>query len=101
MPKGYVIFTVKVNDQEAMGAYVQAAMPTLFAAGGTLAVAGPPEEVLEGEWHGDQTVILEFPSVESARGWYNSPEYKSVAGQRHAAAESNVVIVGGFEMPAS
>lgn len=101
MPKGYAIFTVKVSDQQAMSAYAQAARPSLLAAGGTLAVAGPPEEVLEGDWHGDQTVILEFPSVEAARGWYNSPEYQSVVGQRHAAAESNVVIVGGFEMPAS
>ena len=101
MPKGYALFTVKVNDQEAMGAYIQAAMSTLFAAGGTVVVAGPPADVIEGEWHGDQTVILEFPSVEAVRGWYNSPEYQSVVGQRHAAAESNVVIVAGFEMPAS
>ena len=46
-------------------------------------------------------MIVEFVSVEAARGWYNSPEYQAVVGQRHAAAESNAVIIGGFEMPAS
>jgi len=101
MPKGYAIFTEKVNDQEAMGAYVQAAMPTFIAAGGTVVVAGPPADVIEGQWHGDQTVILEFPSIEAARGWYNSPDYEAVVGQRHAAAACNAVIVGGFEMPSS
>jgi Domain of unknown function (DUF1330) len=53
------------------------------------------------QWHSDQTVILEFVSIEAARGWYNSPEYQAVVGQRHAAAECNAVIVGGFEMPSS
>ncbi len=101
MPKGYALFTEKVNDQEAMGVYAQAAIPTVYAAGGTVIVAGPPVGVIEGEWHGDQTVILEFVSVEAARSWYNSPEYQAVVSQRHAAAESNAVIIGGFEMPAS
>jgi|SRR5450759_50518 uncharacterized protein (DUF1330 family) len=101
MPKGYAIFTEKVNDEGATGAYAQAAVPTVFAAGGTVLVAGPPEDVLEGEWHGNQTVILEFASVEAARGWYNSPEYQAVIGKRHAAAASNAVIIGAFEMPTS
>jgi uncharacterized protein (DUF1330 family) len=63
-------------------------------AGGKV-IVGPPADVLEGEWHGDRTVIIEFPSVEAARDWYNSPEYQAVIGQRLAAAESNAVILGG------
>jgi uncharacterized protein (DUF1330 family) len=100
MPKGYAIFTEKVNDRGAMGAYVQVAVPTILAAGGKIIVGSPPVDVLEGEWHGNQTVIVEFSSVEAAREWYNSPEYQAVIGQRHAAAESNAVIIGGFEPPA-
>jgi len=99
MPKGYVIFTEKINDEAAMGVYAQAAMPTVFGAGASVIVAGPPAEVIEGAWHGTQTVILEFPSVEAARSWYNSPEYQAAAAKRHTAAESNAVIIGGFEMP--
>lgn len=99
MPKGYAIFTENVNDQDAMGAYSQAAIPTVIAAGGVPIIAGPAEDVLEGEWHGTQTVVIEFASVQAARDWYNSPEYQAVMGQRHAAAESNAVIFAGFEMP--
>ena len=55
--------------------------------------------MIEGKWHGTRTVIIEFDSVEAAKAWYNSDEYQAVVGLRHAAAESNAVIVAGFEMP--
>jgi uncharacterized protein (DUF1330 family) len=99
MPKGYAIFTLKVHDEDGLGAYFEAALPTMFEAGGNLIVAGPPAEVLEGDWRGDRTAILEFPSLEAAHRWYRSSEYQNVIGKRHAAAESNAVIIGGFEMP--
>jgi uncharacterized protein (DUF1330 family) len=101
MPKGYAVFTEQINDPAALGAYARAAMPTIAAAGGRAVVASPADEVLEGDWFGNQTVILEFPTVEAARAWYNSPEYQAVVGQRHAAAVSNAAIFAGFEMPGS
>jgi uncharacterized protein (DUF1330 family) len=82
-----------------MGAYAQAAVPTVIAAGGVPIVVGSADDILEGAWHGNQTVIIEFESVEAARNWYHSPDYQAVIGQRHAAAPSNAIIVGGFEMP--
>ena len=88
-----------MNDAAALGAYAQKAVPTIFAAGGSVLIAGAPDEVREGAWHGHQTVVLEFPSVEAARAWCDSDGYQAVIGERHAAAESNAVIISGFEMP--
>lgn len=99
MPKGYAIFTEQVHDAEGMNQYAAKAVPTILASGGTPIVAGPPDDVLEGEWHGTQTVILEFPSVEDARAWFRSDEYQAIVGARHAAADTNAIIVSGFEMP--
>jgi uncharacterized protein (DUF1330 family) len=99
VPKGYAIFTEHVTDPDAMNVYSQAALPTLLAAGATPLVVGPPADVLEGEWHGTQTVILEFASVEAAREWYHSPEYQAAIPKRQAAAQSNAVIIAGFELP--
>lgn len=99
MPKGYIIFTEDISDPDAIEAYVQVAVPTVIAAGGTPIVASPADHVLEGEWHGNQTVIIEFESVQAAQDWYHSPDYQAVIGQRHAAAHSNVAIISGFEMP--
>jgi uncharacterized protein (DUF1330 family) len=52
--------------------------------------------VLEGDWHGPQTVVLEFESVEAAREWYHSDAYQAAAKLRHAAADCNGVIVSGL-----
>jgi uncharacterized protein (DUF1330 family) len=99
MPKGYMIFTEDIRDETGIGVYVRQAIPTIMQAGGRIMVADDAPEPIEGSWHGKRTVVLEFDSVGAARNWYSSPEYQGVVGLRHAAADSNVVIVAGFEMP--
>jgi uncharacterized protein (DUF1330 family) len=99
MPKGYMIATVEIRNRAGFEAYVQQALPTIQRAGGRPIVVDDHPEELEGSWHGPRTVLLEFDSVDAARAWYRSPEYQAVIGGRHQAAESNVVIVGGFVMP--
>ena len=95
MPKGYAIFTETINDQAGMDAYAQKAVPTISSSGGRVIVVQEDPEVLEGEWHGSRTVILEFDSVEAAMAWYRSSDYQAIIGLRHAAADSNAVIVAG------
>jgi len=99
MPKGYVIFTEDIRDEAGMNVYARQAVPTITRAGGRVIVADDAPEVIEGSWQVKRTVVLEFDSVEAARNWYRSPEYQQVVGLRHAAADSNAVIVAGFEMP--
>ena len=94
MPKGYVILTEAIKDPEGMKAYARAAGAAM---GGVniLAVDTKPT-VVEGNWHGDQTVVLEFESVEAARAWYESDAYQEAARLRQAAADCNAVILSGF-----
>jgi uncharacterized protein (DUF1330 family) len=99
MPRAYVIVTEAIKDPAGMAAYGRVAGPTLAEGGAALLAADPAPQVLEGEWHGDQTVVLEFESVEAARAWYESPAYAKARPLRQAAAESNAVIVTGFVMP--
>ncbi len=97
----YIIFTEAITDAEAIEAYAASAVPSVLQYGGMPRIAGDASQVLEGEWHGDTTVMIEFESVEAAQAWYNSPEYQAVIGQRHAAATSNVAIFEQFTMPSS
>lgn len=99
MPKGYAIVTEEVTDEEGMGAYSAKAIPTILGAGANVLAAGPVAEVTEGEWHGTQTIVLEFESVEAAQAWYHSAEYQEAVTLRQAAANCNFAIIGGFEMP--
>ena len=94
MPKGYVILTEAVKDPEGMKAYGQAAGAAM-GGGNVLAVDTAPK-VVEGSWHGNQTVVLEFESVDAARAWYESEAYQKAAKLRQGAADCNVVILSGF-----
>lgn len=97
--KGYVILTEAIKDPEGMKAYARAAGGAM-GGGNILAVDAAPK-VIEGSWHGDQTVVLEFESVAAAHAWYESEAYQKAAKLRQAAADCNAVILSGFEMPSA
>ena len=94
MPKGYIILTEDVNDPAGFAEYGKLAGKAM--AGATLLSFDPKPEVLEGKWHGPQTVVLEFESVDAAREWYNSDAYQEAAKLRQSAADCNGVIVAGL-----
>jgi uncharacterized protein (DUF1330 family) len=96
MPKGSVMTEV-IRDPKGMNAYGRAAAaPSLAEGGAMVLVADHQPEVLEGEWPATQTIVLEFESVDAARAWYTSDTYQAAATLRHAATDSNAVIVSGF-----
>ncbi len=76
MPKGYVIVTETIKDPVGLEAYARAAAATLLASGGSILAVDDGPQQLEGDWHGDRTVVIEFESVEAARAWYESAEYE-------------------------
>jgi uncharacterized protein (DUF1330 family) len=94
MPKGYIVLTEDIKDPAGMAEYGKLASQAM--AGATLLSFDQKPEVLEGGWHGSQTVVLEFESVEAAREWYHSDAYQAAAKLRHAAADCNGVIVAGL-----
>jgi uncharacterized protein (DUF1330 family) len=38
-------------------------------------------------------VLVEFPDGDSARAWYDSPEYQPLKAIRHRAARNNAVLI--------
>jgi len=95
-PKGYIILTEAINDPDGMIAYGKAAGPTMASGGAKILAVETKPEVVEGDWHGSQTVVLEFESVDAARAWYFSEGYQQAAKLRQAAADCNAVILSGF-----
>ncbi len=94
MAKGYVILTEAIKDPDGMKAYGKAAASAMQ--GATILAVDTAPEVIEGSWHGNQTVVLEFESVDAARAWYESDAYQKAAKLRQAAADCNAVIVAGL-----
>jgi uncharacterized protein (DUF1330 family) len=91
----YLVFTKeKTMDQSELDVYQEMVAPTL----GTfelkpLAVYGA-HEVLEGD-PTEGVVILEFPTVEKAKGWYNSPAYQAARVHRFKGAKYRCILVQG------
>jgi len=92
---GYVVLSVEVLDAERYKEYAQMGPPTVTRYGGRYLVRGGPVELRSGSWEPKRLVILEFPSVEQARTWWDSPEYAPARTLREACAVSDVVIVEG------
>ncbi|MDV3127824.1 DUF1330 domain-containing protein [Mycobacterium sp. 21AC1] len=92
--KGYVILTEDIKDPAGMAEYGKLAKQAM--AGATIVAVDQKPEVIEGTWHGSQTVVLEFESVEAARDWYHSEAYQAAAKVRQGAADCNAVILSGF-----
>ncbi len=96
MAKAYVIFTEEIHDPEMMNEYTAKAIPTIMGSGCTILGVTQSPNVLEGEWHGNQTVLLEFESVEAAEAWYNSDAYNEAKPIRLKAANCNAAIIPGL-----
>ena len=99
VPKAYVIFTEDIKDPAGMRAYEKASTAAIVEHRAVVLAADGSPQVLEGEWHGQRTVLLEFGSADATRAWYQSDVYQQAIGLRHAAADTNAVIIEGFEMP--
>jgi len=88
----WVIFGVKIDDAEKFKDY-QAAGGKSLAGRNFKVVAGPSASaILEGEAL-DEVIILEFPSMEEARDWYDSPEYQHAIALREPVSETFSFIV--------
>ena len=91
----YIIVDIEVTDPVRYATYKEMAGPTLAAYGGRYIVRGGAVEVLEGDWKPSRFVIAEFPSVEQAKAWLESPEYRDARALRHETARSKMIVVQG------
>ncbi len=96
MKKGFVIVQVsEIHDPEAYARYRPLAGETVARHGGAFIVRGGAAERLEGEGECGRVVVIEFPSVDAAKRWYNSPEYQDALAIRLAASIGSLMIVEG------
>lgn len=92
----YVLVEVEVTDPATYEEYKQLTPASLVAYGGKFIVRGGAYETLEGDWKPNRMVVLEFPSVEQAKAWWNSPEYSKAKAIRQRAANTKMIVLEGF-----
>jgi uncharacterized protein (DUF1330 family) len=91
----YVIADVEVVNAERYADYSAQVQATLEPYGGRFLVRGGATETIEGDWLPRRLVIIEFPSIDAAHRWYESPEYQAILGIRHEAATARLILADG------
>ncbi|GAB1471909.1 DUF1330 domain-containing protein [Chloroflexota bacterium] len=91
----FVILDIEVTDPTGYEDYKRLASPTVALYGGTYIARGGQTETLEGEWTPKRLAILQFDSVERAKAWLNSEEYREARALRHKYAKSEVIVTEG------
>lgn len=92
----YVVAEVEITEPKTFQEYAKGVPGTIAAYGGKYLVRGGAIEVKEGNWSPKRLVILEFASMNQARNWYGSPEYKPLLELRLKSATTKVFFVEGL-----
>lgn len=92
----YVIVDSRVVNAAGMKPYAEKVRETIAAHGGKPLINGSNITVMEGDWKPTRMVMLQFDSVEAAKGWYNSPEYQAILPYRTDNTDDRFLIVEGL-----
>ena len=95
MAKAYLVAQIDVTDSNAYMDYVKKVPATTAQYGGRYLVRGGKLEALEGAAPRSRVVVIEFPTFEQAKAWYDSEEYAPIKAIRLGASEGDVFLVEG------
>ena len=95
MPAYYLIDVLEVTDKARIAKYREGVAASVEQYGGRYLILGGKHEVVEGDWRLTFPVMLEFPTMEQAQRWYDSPEYTPLLKLRLEGSRSNAVFIEG------
>jgi uncharacterized protein (DUF1330 family) len=96
----YFVVNLDIRDPERFERYRAGVPAVIERYGGRYLVRGGELHRVEGDLGLKRLVILEFPSAEAARRFYDSPEYAPLLKLRQESAASDIVLVEGWSPPA-
>ena len=95
MPKGYFLSAHRSPaDQQKRDAYLVLATPAMIKAGGKMLAA---TNIIDAHENGvvEQTVLIEFESLEQAKSAYNSADYQEALQALNGGADRDIRIFEG------
>lgn len=94
----YSITEVEIYDQDAAKLYAELAGAAIEQFGGRFLVRGVTPTVAEGDWPtGHRMVIIEFPTFDRLRAWYDSPAYAPARALARTALSRRLLFVEGIK----
>ena len=98
--KGYLVMDAEIIDTEAYSEFARQVPAAVAAHGGRILVRTSNVEEVQGDWVPKRFVILEFDSLNAARGYIRSAEYAALDDVRRRATRANIVIAEGLDSQA-
>jgi uncharacterized protein (DUF1330 family) len=89
----FVIVDVSIHNPDEYEEYKKLTPATISAFDGRFVVRGGQTLTMEGDWNPERIVVLEFPTVEQARLWWNSETYSKAKRIRQKSASTRMIIV--------
>jgi uncharacterized protein (DUF1330 family) len=93
--KAYLLVQVDVSNAQQYGEYTKLSPAIIEKFGGRFLARGGRSVTLEGQPAPSRVVVIEFPSFDRARAFYDSPEYVAARKVRAGAAKAQFVLVEG------
>jgi uncharacterized protein (DUF1330 family) len=93
----YVFAEVEILNPEGYKEYSKVVPGTIAQYGGKFLHRGGNVQLLEGEWPQRRRVLIEFPSTEAARAWFDSPEYEKPKAMRRANSNGRLILLEGAD----
>jgi uncharacterized protein (DUF1330 family) len=93
----YAIAQLRFTDRAAYDRYQARFMEVFLRHPGTLLAADESPEVVEGQWDREKVVLMSFPDEAAFYGWAQSAEYQDISKDRHAGADTVVLLAKGLQ----
>lgn len=91
----YILARINVTDPRQYAAYTAVTPGIIAQFGGRFLVRGGQTATLEGPEEKSRVVVIEFPSMAAAQGFYASTEYQAAKRLRAGAATGQFIVVEG------
>jgi uncharacterized protein (DUF1330 family) len=95
MPAYVIASVTAARDQEKLIEYRNRNTDVVAKHGGRFVVRGGRQEILEGDYAPVRVVVIEFPDMDAARGWYESDDYAPLRELRRSASDTDILVVEG------
>tara|TARA_B110000238_G_C15881121_1_gene333524 strand:- start:133 stop:423 length:291 start_codon:yes stop_codon:yes gene_type:complete len=92
----YIIARFNIHDRSEYDKYSAGFLEVFEKFDGKMLSVDEDPMVLAGAWDDTRSVIIEFPSKESALAWLTSDDYQAIARHRNAGSTANSVLVEGL-----
>ena len=93
----YIIARFNIRDRSEYDQYSAGFQEVFKKFDGRMLSVDEDPLVLAGTWDDTRSVIIEFPSQQSALAWMNSDDYQAIAKHRDAGSTANSILVKGLE----